>query len=742
MHLRVMSIPVRRRRTVFVAAAACVMVSGCRDTRSGLAVEAAYRLSLGGSGGRVSAVAGAVAPVVLPVRVDGPDGSGVGGVRVRFRIVRGQGGGTTLEDEAGVTEPAGTAAARVVVGPDADTVIVAATLAVDNGIEVRATIVTEPGPRIAAVTPATAGPGDTLTVAGTGFGDGPHAIRFNHGVAIPALPGGTPSRIRVVVPSCQPDGAGAVQVEARGAVSPDAAVSLRAVRSVVTLAPYEATTIEASALANCVALGGPAGSRYLVAAGFASSQANPVAIDWRLDAAGSALPAAGALMAQAPPTVRPRADIGFEMHRRALEREVAGIASASAAAAAPEPAIGSLRRFQVVASIAGDRFTTVVARLRFAGRNVYVYTDTADMAFPDARLAALGAHMDGDLYTTTVNAFGAPSDLDGDGHVTILLTPVANRMSRASECVQRGYVTGFFYGVDLVERDPHSNRAEVFYGFVPDSTGQYSCPHTASDVEWTLRATFPHELQHLISFNQHVLVRGGVPEAPWLNEGLSHAAEELVARVYDARYPAPLGRSTGQQLYPDSAGPYIAPQLLNAYIYLRTAVDHSVTSYTGAGGIEERGATWMFLRWLADQKGDDVLGRLVRSNLTGVANVERAAGESFGALFGDFSASLVTDSIPGVPRPTAQRRRFRGRSLRQLMAREATIAGFVDPFPLAAYRLDAGGTLRSAMLPGTMIHALVTIGPSGAPVRLAFTTPQFAAFPPAARAQVTVVRLP
>lgn len=742
MRLDGIAIPVRGGRTVFAVTAACLMLSGCRDTRSELAVESAYRVSLGGSGGPVLAVAGAVAPVVLPVRVDGPGGSGVGGVRVRFRIVRGQGGGTMLEEEAGVTGPAGTAAARVLVGPDADTVVVAAALAVDNGIEVRATIVAEPGPRIAAVTPATAGAGDTLTLTGAGFGAGPHAIRFNGGLAMPALPGGTATRIRMVVPPCQAEGAGAVQVEARGAVSPSATLSIRAVRSVVTLAPYEAATIEAASLANCVALGGPAGSRYLVTAGFASSQANPVPIDWRLDAAGSALPATGALTSQAPQAFRPRADIGFEMHRRAVERNVAGIASASVGAAPPGPAIGSLRRFQVVASIDGDRFTTVVARLRFAGRNVYVYTDTADGAFPDARLAALGAHMDGDLYTTTVNAFGAPSDLDGDGHVIILLTPVANRMSLASECVQRGYVTGFFYGVDLVERDPHSNRAEVFYGFVPDSIGQYSCPHTASDVEWTLRATFPHELQHLISFNQHVLVRGGVPEAPWLNEGLSHAAEELVARVYDARYPAPLGRSTGQQLYPDSAGPYIAPQLLNTYLYLRSAVDHSVTSYTGAGGIEERGATWLFLRWLADQKGDDVLGRLVRSNLTGVANVERVAGEPFGALFGDFSATVVTDSIPGVLRPAEQRRRFRGRSLRQLMAREATIAGFIDPFPLTAYRLDAGGTLRSAMLPGTMLHALVTIGPSGVPVRLAFTTPQFAAFPFASRAQVTVVRLP
>ena len=560
-------------------------------------------------------------------------------------------------------------------------------------------------------------------------------------MAVPVLPGGTPTRVRVVVPPCGGEGTAALQVEARGALSTVVTLTVRGALTVLSALPYEGVTIDAGGLANCMALGGSAGSRYLVVAGFASTQPDPGALDWRLDAAGSG-PLATSLRRTASIAAVPRADAEFELRRRAIERAAAGAVARDAVSAAPVPALGSLRQFHVVAAIAGDRFASVTARLRYAGRHVYLYTDTTNAAFPDDRLTALGALMDGDLYTATVGAFGAPSDLDGDGHVVVLLTPVANRMSIASECVQRGYVTGFFYGVDLLERDPHSNRGEVFYGFVPDSTGRYSCAHTASDVERTLQATFPHELQHLISFNQHVLVRGGAPEATWLNEGLSHAAEELVARMYDARYPAPLGRGTREQLYPDSAGPYIAPQLLNAYLYLHAALDHSVTSYRGAGGIEERGATWLFLRWLADLKGDEVLGRLVRSNLTDIANVEHVAGEPFATLFGDFSVALLTDSIPGLPRPAAARRRYQGRSLRQLMAREAVIAGFADPFPLSTYRLDPGGTLRSAMLPGTMMHALVTTGSPGSPVRLGFTTPVFAPFPVAARAQVTVVRLP
>ena len=43
------------------------------------------------------------------------------------------------------------------------------------------------------------------------------------------------------------------------------------------------------------------------------------------------------------------------------------------------------------------------------------------------------------------------------------------------------------------------------------------------------RSLLAHEFQHLISFNQHVLLRpGGDSEVSWLNEGMSHVTEDLV----------------------------------------------------------------------------------------------------------------------------------------------------------------------------------------------------------------------
>ena len=407
------------------------------------------------------------------------------------------------------------------------------------------------------------------------------------------------------------------------------------------------------------------------------------------------------------------------------------------------PVVGSTRTFSVVAALDGSHFTKVTARLRFSGQHVLVYTDTNNVVLTEARMTALATLLDRDLYPLAINAFGSESDVDEDGHVIILLSSVVNSLAKAADCVQRGYVTGFFYGLDVLERDPHSNRSEVFYGLVPDSAGTYSCPHAEDDVVRTLQGTFVHELQHLISFSQHVLARGGEVEDTWLNEGMSHMSEELASRLFEVRYPAPLGRSTTAQIFPDSAAPFIAPQLLNAYVYLNGTQFHSVTSYSGTGSVEERGATWLFLRWLADQKGEGVFRRLSETGATGAANIERASGETFGAVFGDFSLALVADSIPGIARSTVSpRQRFHSRNLRQLMAREAVIAGFKNAFPLPTYNLNPTGSLRSSMLPGTMIHALVRTDAAGTPIRIAFTTPTLTPFAASVSGQVSVMRLP
>ncbi|MHB8838196.1 MAG: hypothetical protein ACYC7F_04515, partial [Gemmatimonadaceae bacterium] len=406
--------------------------------------------------------------------------------------------------------------------------------------------------------------------------------------------------------------------------------------------------------------------------------------------------------------------------------------------------VGSTRNFKVITSLEGDKFTTVMGQLRWVGEHLGIYLDTAaSNAYTNDEIDKLGRLFDNELHRTALEWFGPESDLDKNGKVLVFLTPRVNALVAANDCGQFGFVTGFFYGRDLLPSLPNSNAGEIFYAMVPDPVARYSCAHAKSDTQRLVSGTFIHEMQHMVSYFQHVVARGGESEEPWLNEGLSHMAEEMASKLFEARFPPPLGRSTPEQIFPDSAQAFITPQLLNAFVYLNSTASHSVTTYVGSGSLEERGASWLFLRWLGDQKGDAIFRRLVQTSLTGVANVEAHAGEPFATLFGDFSVALWADSLPDVPRSAVSSRyRFLSRNLRQLMAREALVAGFEDPFPLKLVRVPVGGYAEGTIIPGTMVFgSLGPFSPGQPPVMLGFGKSDGGAFGATEGAQVGILRV-
>jgi hypothetical protein len=288
------------------------------------------------------------------------------------------------------------------------------------------------------------------------------------------------------------------------------------------------------------------------------------------------------------------------------------------------------------------------------------------------------------------------------------------------------------------------------------ATGTGCAVLRADQVRLIAPATFIHELQHLISYNQHVLQRNGSQEDVWLNEGLSHIAEELGGKFYEDRYPCPNlppcpgpGRTSPAQIFPDSAQGFLPPNFGNAYDYFAARTEYSLTSPTSFGTLEERGVAWMFLRWLVDQKGPTTLSRLVQTRALGVANVEAVAAEPFRTLFADFLSAVVLDDFPGAASGAiAARLQIPTRNLRAIYARLNTI----DPgnYPLAypvalpttgsANVLTPTTTLQSrVMKPGTFdLFSFVNTAGNGV---LRFQ-PVGAAFPAALNAQVTVIRLP
>jgi hypothetical protein len=424
--------------------------------------------------------------------------------------------------------------------------------------------------------------------------------------------------------------------------------------------------------------------------------------------------------------------------------------NASASGTPQAPPLGSTRTFSVLSSN-DPRFTSfkdVLARLVFAGDNVLLYTDTtgASNGFTAAQLNDFGRLFDQLLYTMTVKAFGALSDIDQNGRVLVLLTPVINSLSPAADCATVGYVAGFFLGYDISSKTSNSNQGEIFYGVVPDPAGKFSCVHTVNAVGDGLPSVFMHELQHMINYSQHNLVRCCTQEEGWLDEGLSLIAEELGSTYYEQKFPPPTGRSKPTQLFPDSAALFIFDDITFSYEYLLSPDTTSLTLHSDTeGGRAWRGGDWLLMRWLGDQQGEDIFRRLEQNAAVGVPNIESLTGKSFQALFGDFSLALYTDSIIGVPRSAVPLvNRFTTRTLRQiyqsLFIGSGPSADVPRAFPLLPRTLTSKATIASLM-PGTMGFYRVDTG-AGATATITFSTTSGGRLPSSLHPQLSIFRLP
>jgi hypothetical protein len=549
--------------------------------------------------------------------------------------------------------------------------------------------------------------------------------------------------------------------------------------STVQLAVAQATRIDCSNGGTTVTLAGN-GASYLVVAEFAVDQVPDAFVPYRL-VSGTALAAStsratplasasrlGALSAIAE---SPFAPTGPGANQRAFSRALrtrarrlvssgawrastqgsARAAMTRAAAVAAVPAVGSIRPFSVLKNADGTAFTTVNARLAYAGSDVLVYIDTLAPAngFTTAQLQAFGALFDQTLYPIDTAAFGPPSDVDQNGHIIMLMSPAVNALTPKAQCTTQGYVAGFFEEEDLGAgaADPNSNHGEIFYSIAPDPSGAASCAHTAADVGFAVPATFMHELQHLISYSQHVVIHGGLPEYGWLDEGLSLVAEELGSLYYEQKCPGTACRTNPAQIFPDSSQGFVADFLYDSYEYALLPDTASVTLHSDADdGFAWRGGDWLLMRWLGDQFGTGMLKKLDQNTLIGVPNIEAASGRSFPQLFADFGLSLVTDSLPGFPRTTAPAAdRFTSRNVHQLWSRLYTTSGGTPDIPLSnpirVFSITSD-TSTSIMDPGTMSFFRLDTPSSASTVSLQFAGPGGVALPAAAKPQLAIFRLP
>ena len=537
--------------------------------------------------------------------------------------------------------------------------------------------------------------------------------------------------------------------------------------SVLTLDVFQVATVECSS-GGAIQLGGN-GARYVVVPEFAAGGVPNHLTNYVLsDSDAVATPEIVASRApSAVATARARPHFGpgerqlrFDGALRAHERasvaqgrwteDAASSGSSIRAAVTPEaavvPAVGSVRSFHVISTFSANSttFKVVNAKLVAVGTNTLVYLDTLSPpnGFTQTQLGQFSQSIDQTFYTMDVDAFGPPSDIDNNGRVIVLLTPVVNALSPSSQCQTAGFIAGFFDGFDLSGTGVNSNHGEIYYGIVPDPNGSVSCAHSVAEVNSIAPGTFLHEIQHLISYSQHVVIHGGSPEEGWLDEGLSIYAQELGSLFYEQKFPPPTGRTDPNQLLPDSAEGFIADQFVESFLYAERPDTATLTLHSDAdGGLTWRAGDWLLAHWLGDQKGMSIYKTLDQSTLTGTANIAAAAGDSFQSLFGDFGLALYTDSIPGVPKSSIpQRDKFTTRTLREIWAAvgNSGAVGSAGDFPITLRTLS--GTITASMLPGTVSYYQLVTAPSVGTTRMHFSSPG-GSFATELNAQVSIMRI-
>jgi hypothetical protein len=238
----------------------------------------------------------------------------------------------------------------------------------------------------------------------------------------------------------------------------------------------------------------------------------------------------------------------------------------------------------------------------------------------------------------------------------------------------------------------------------------------------------------MISFNQHVLMRHGSSEDTWLNEGLSHFAEELGGRLVPDQECPVTGSCAVEFL--DSG------DVLNAFDYLASPEDFFlIEPGNSTGQLEERGANWLFVRWLADQfDGSTVLGtqltrQLVATNQVGSVNVAARTGVDFSTLVGEWQLANYVDDLPGFS-ADSPRLSYTSWNFREVAA------GQGREFPLVPDNTDGtayghSGTLRA----GSGHHVLLVQQPGAPAVDLRLTGPAGAALPASIVPRIALVRI-
>lgn len=378
-------------------------------------------------------------------------------------------------------------------------------------------------------------------------------------------------------------------------------------------------------------------------------------------------------------------------------------------------------------------FIPIKAVVRQVGARHIWLEDIANPAggYGPAEVQALGQLFDTQIYDGDVDYFGAPTDVDRNGRIAIVITKEVNRIPLG----ENTFLLGFVVAADLVAQSlcASSNEGEVFYGRTPDAGGKLGYPLGLTQLMEQAPRNIAHEFVHIIQFGHRLYAGGDIvfPEV-WEAEGQATLAEEFIGhrlsgrssgRNYGADVVQPVGG--GPRWYSTTfsmLGMYYGwepgkPRIPNApeqCSWLQRSSDGN-TGPCYAVDLLPYGVGWLFLRWLTDQfgpsfpNGEKGLHRaLVDLKTSGMTGVSKLVGVPADSLLAQFAAmQYMDDRVPGAA-PSLTLSSWNLPSAlslnedKQLMPRERPFGMFTDAVSVrggstAYFRISGSGRAATAI---------------------------------------------
>lgn len=364
-------------------------------------------------------------------------------------------------------------------------------------------------------------------------------------------------------------------------------------------------------------------------------------------------------------------------------------------------------QFNVQAEDACESPDYRTGRVAAVGEHSIVIADVANPTggFTDDDYREVARTFDKSIHPVITQNFGEPADIDDNGRVLIFYTRAVNEMTPPGS---QGYVGGFFFARDLFPKSNSatmqgckgSNESEMFYLLAPDPNGVVN--GNRRDTETVLQVTLgtiAHEYQHLINASRRLLVNNAQGwEEVWLNEGLSHIAEELmfyhvaglaprqnidVDRIRDV----PMGTGV------DAFNAYQGSNFGRLSAFLDKPEQHS--GYSEEARLGDRGAIWHFLRYIADRSSlpdRDIWYRLANSNTSGFNNLRAVLGQDPLPLYRHWAIAAYTDDLVTTADANFQQPSWNYQTIMPAISSKLVSPRLLRPSEPQRFTLQGGGS--------------------------------------------------